>query len=62
MKYLYDNSNGKVYRQMISWIDSDDADLISTGILAIGNFARNDEHCIHMVKAGLSKKLIGKYI
>ncbi|KAI4470821.1 rap1 gtpase-gdp dissociation stimulator 1 [Holotrichia oblita] len=58
MKYLYDNGNGKVYRQMMSWIDSQDSDLVSTGILAIGNFARNDMHCIYMVQSGLSKKLI----
>ncbi|GJQ68543.1 hypothetical protein Trydic_g17111 [Trypoxylus dichotomus] len=58
MKYLYDESNGKVYHQMISWIDSQDLDLVSTGILAIGNFARNDVHCIHMVQSGLSKRLI----
>ncbi|KRT80317.1 Armadillo repeat containing protein, partial [Oryctes borbonicus] len=58
MKYLYDKSNGKVYHQMISWIDCQDLDLVSTGILAIGNFARNDVHCIHMVQSGLSKRLI----
>lgn len=59
MKLLYDNSNGKVYHQMVSWIDSSDSDLMSTGILAIGNFARSDAHCINMVESGLSRKLIG---
>lgn len=46
---------------MISWLDADDDDLISTGVLAIGNFARKDTHCIQMVKNGISKRLLSKY-
>lgn len=46
---------------MLSWLISDDFDLLSTGILAIGNFARNDIHCIQMVQHGVAKKLIGNF-
>ncbi|KAJ8950000.1 hypothetical protein NQ318_002411 [Aromia moschata] len=58
MYILYDNGKGKVYINMTTWLDSDDSDLLSTGILAIGNFARKDVHCIQMVQSGISKKLI----
>jgi hypothetical protein len=62
MYLLYNNGQGKVYENMITWLDSDDPDLLSTGVLALGNFARKDTHCIHMVQNGISKKLIGKSI
>ncbi|KAJ8974608.1 hypothetical protein NQ317_019353 [Molorchus minor] len=58
MHILYDNGKGEVYLNMVTWLDSDDSDLLSTGILAIGNFARKDVHCIQMVKNGVSKTLI----
>ncbi|KAJ8938448.1 hypothetical protein NQ314_011484 [Rhamnusium bicolor] len=58
MYMLYNDGVGKVYLNMITWLESDDSDLLSTGILAIGNFARKDVHCIQMVKNGISKKLI----
>jgi hypothetical protein len=58
MYLLYNNGQGKVYENMITWLDSDDPDLLSTGVLALGNFARKDTHCIHMVQNGISKKLI----
>lgn len=59
MEFLYDNGKGKVYEQMVFWLNSEDVDLLSTGILAIGNFARNDKHCIQLVDDGLAKKLLG---
>ncbi|RZC32954.1 rap1 GTPase-GDP dissociation stimulator 1-B [Asbolus verrucosus] len=59
MYLLYNNGKGKVYENMVTWLDSDDSDLLSTGVLAIGNFARKDTHCIQMVQNGISKKLIG---
>ncbi|KAG5893659.1 hypothetical protein JTB14_028813 [Gonioctena quinquepunctata] len=58
MYMLYNNGQGKVYTNMIIWLDSDDPDLLSTGVLAIGNFARKDIHCIQMVNDGISKKLL----
>lgn len=41
-----------------SWLDSYDIDLLTTGVLAIGNFARTDSHCTDMVERGVMKKLI----
>uniref|UniRef100_A0A336MA21 CSON013964 protein n=1 Tax=Culicoides sonorensis TaxID=179676 RepID=A0A336MA21_CULSO len=41
------------------WLDSYDIDLLTTGVLAIGNFARTDSHCTDMVQRGIMKKLIG---
>lgn len=58
MNILYNNGKGKMYENMLKWLDSNDLDLLSSGILAIGNFARNDQHCQQMVKNGISKKLI----
>ncbi|XP_066151798.1 GTPase-GDP dissociation stimulator vimar [Euwallacea fornicatus] len=58
MDELYNDGKGKMYCNMLTWLDSDDSDLLSTGILAIGNFARKDTHCIQMVKSGIAKKLI----
>nr|XP_023024992.1 rap1 GTPase-GDP dissociation stimulator 1 [Leptinotarsa decemlineata] len=58
MHMLYNKGQGKVYKNMIVWLDSDDSDLLSTGVLAIGNFARKDLHCIQMVEEGISKKLM----
>nr|XP_022910252.1 rap1 GTPase-GDP dissociation stimulator 1-B-like [Onthophagus taurus] len=58
MNLLYDNGNGIVYEQMITWMDSSDPDLVSTAVLAIGNFARSDAHCISMVEGELFRKLI----
>ncbi|KAF5282253.1 hypothetical protein FQR65_LT14385 [Abscondita terminalis] len=58
MDLLYNNGNGELYKNMLTWLNSDDFDLQSTGILAIGNFARNDAHCIQMVQNGIAKKLL----
>lgn len=59
MTLLYADGNGKVYKHMLSWLHSDDIDLMITGVLAIGNFARNDAHCIKMVHEGVSETLLG---
>ncbi|XP_030755329.1 rap1 GTPase-GDP dissociation stimulator 1 isoform X2 [Sitophilus oryzae] len=58
MNLLYNEGKGKTYQNMLTWLNSDDADLLSTGILAIGNFARNDFHCIQMVNDGIANNLI----
>ena len=63
MTLLYNNGDGHVYRETIKWIDeykdAHQKDMLCTAVLALGNFARNDNHCIHMVQTGLSVKLIG---
>lgn len=58
MHYLY---NTPLVKCMEDWLDSYDVDLLTTGVLALGNFARTDSHCIEMVKRGVTKKLLCKF-
>lgn len=62
MSLLYKDGEGVVFQNIIKWLSNEDPDLLSTGVLALGNFARKDVHCIHMMKKGISKKLIGNYL
>lgn len=55
MHYLY---NTPLLKYMEDWLDSYDIDLLTTGVLALGNFARTDSHCIEMVKRNITKKLL----
>ncbi|XP_050456937.1 GTPase-GDP dissociation stimulator vimar isoform X1 [Cataglyphis hispanica] len=58
MNFLYDNSNGPVYKKLVEWLESIDEDLQITAVLAMGNFARTDIHCKHMVEQGIHRKLL----
>lgn len=58
MNLLYADGKGKVFQGMVGWLTSTDDDLQITGVLAMGNFARTDKHCIQMVQLGVSKKLL----
>ncbi|XP_063982044.1 rap1 GTPase-GDP dissociation stimulator 1 [Diachasmimorpha longicaudata] len=59
MNYLYDNSNGEVYKKLVSWLEEDcDEDLQVAAVLAMGNFARTDAHCESMVVQGIHKQLM----
>lgn len=58
MNLLYDNGRGTTYKNMLQWMDSENTALVSTGILAIGNFARNDLHCFQMIEDGTAAKLL----
>lgn len=58
MNLLYADGKGKVFQGMVSWLTSTDDDLQITGVLAMGNFARTDRHCIQMVEQEVSKKLL----
>lgn len=40
------------------WLDSSDEYLVTTSVLAIGNFARTDNQCIKMVKEKVMPKLM----
>ena len=40
------------------WLDSSDEYLVTTSVLALGNFARTDNHCIKMVEDKVLLKLI----
>lgn len=43
---------------MESWLDETDTDLLTTAVLALGNFARTDSHCIHFVESQIMHKLL----
>lgn len=55
MEVLYASS---FLSHMIEWLDSEDNDLLTTGVLALGNFARTDKHCIDMVQNRVVDKLL----
>lgn len=59
MHYLYSTP---LLKYIEDWLDSSDTDLLTTGVLALGNFARTDSHCISMVENNVMKKLLGKKI
>lgn len=61
MNYLYNEGKGTSYKNMLVWLNCEDYDLLSTSILALGNFARNDNHCIQMVQNGIAKSLLSKF-
>lgn len=43
---------------MNTWLENDDVDLMTTSVLALGNFARTDEHCTRMVEDNMHIQLI----
>ncbi|XP_053663937.1 GTPase-GDP dissociation stimulator vimar [Anopheles marshallii] len=55
MHYLYATP---LLKCMEDWLDSYDVELLTTGVLALGNFARTDSHCIHMVEKKIMHKLL----
>lgn len=60
MHYLYKET--PLLKYIEDWLDSYDIDLLTTGVLALGNFARTDSHCIFMVENNIMKKLLGMAI
>ncbi|XP_077291236.1 visceral mesodermal armadillo-repeats [Arctopsyche grandis] len=58
MNILYADGSGEFYLSMIDSLSSDDVELAITSILAIGNFARTDTHCMHMMDTGVFVKLM----
>lgn len=59
MHYLYTET--PLLKYIEDWLDSYDVDLLTTGVLALGNFARTDSHCIFMVENNIMKKLLGMF-
>lgn len=55
MHYLYKTP---LLKYMEEWLDSSDVELLTTGVLALGNFARSDSHCIYMVENKIMHKLL----
>lgn len=56
MHYLYGNKD--FVQCMINWLSSTEPELLVTGVLAIGNFSRTEQHCIDMVENGIMNKLL----
>ncbi|XP_072940546.1 GTPase-GDP dissociation stimulator vimar [Epargyreus clarus] len=58
MHILYNKGVGEVYLTMVKWLDSPNYNLLTTAILAIGNFARQDDYCIQMMEDKIFDKLL----
>ncbi|CAB3258776.1 unnamed protein product [Arctia plantaginis] len=58
MRILYKNGMGEVYISMVKWLDSPNYHLLTTAVLAIGNFARQDDYCIQMMQDNIFDKLL----
>ncbi|GFQ73517.1 rap1 GTPase-GDP dissociation stimulator 1-A [Trichonephila clavata] len=57
MELLWENGQGVVYKETLSWLKSNDENLLIAGALATGNFARKDSHCIQMLADGVVEQL-----
>lgn len=62
MHLLYNKGDGDVYITMVKWLDSNNHHLLTTAILAIGNFARQDDYCTQMMEEKIFDKLLGKVL
>jgi len=55
MHYLDETS---LLSNIQQWLESKDEYLVNSSVLALGNFARTDNHCIKMVENKILLKLI----
>ncbi|KAJ8732450.1 hypothetical protein PYW07_015049 [Mythimna separata] len=58
MHILYNNGVGEVYQTSVKWLDSQNYQLLTTAVLAIGNFARQDDYCTQMMQDNIFDKLL----
>lgn len=58
MQILYNNGLGEVYMTVVKWLDSSNYHLLTTAVLAIGNFARQDDYCTQMMQDNIFDKLL----
>ncbi|CAH0627431.1 unnamed protein product [Chrysodeixis includens] len=58
MEILYNNGVGEVYVTMVKWLNSPNYHLLTTAVLAIGNFARQDDYCSQMMQDKIFDKLL----
>ncbi|ESO89034.1 hypothetical protein LOTGIDRAFT_228970 [Lottia gigantea] len=58
MELLFGGGKGPVFIESIKWLSSDNEHLQTSGALAIGNFARSDEHCQLLVENGIVEHLL----
>ncbi|CAG5130021.1 unnamed protein product [Candidula unifasciata] len=58
MEKLYASGEGSLFLQSLEWLSSEKECLKTLGTLAIGNFARRDAYCQHLVEKGVVSRLI----
>lgn len=58
MHILYNNGVGEVYQTVVKWLNSTNYQLLTTAVLAVGNFARQDDYCTHMMQDKIFDKLL----
>ncbi|KAL3877381.1 hypothetical protein ACJMK2_035099 [Sinanodonta woodiana] len=58
MELLFAKGDGPIFVESMKWLESDDEHLQLSGALAVGNFARSDEHCQKLVEEGLVDVLV----
>ncbi|XP_050393873.1 rap1 GTPase-GDP dissociation stimulator 1 isoform X1 [Patella vulgata] len=58
MEMLFGNGDGQVFVESVKWLSSENDHLKTSGALAIGNFARSDEHCRLLVENGIVEHLL----
>ncbi|XP_048256916.1 rap1 GTPase-GDP dissociation stimulator 1-like isoform X1 [Haliotis rufescens] len=58
MEQLFGGGEGPVFMESVKWLEGDTDTLKVSGALAIGNFARSDEHCHLLVEDGVMDKLL----
>ncbi|KAJ2939577.1 hypothetical protein O0L34_g14290 [Tuta absoluta] len=58
MHILYERGSGEVYATMVRWLSAASLHLLTTAVLAIGNFARQDDYCVKMMQDGIFDKLL----
>lgn len=59
MHILYNNGKGEVYQSVVRWLESSHHQLLVTAVLAVGNFARQDNYCEKMMNEHIFDKLLG---
>ncbi|XP_052235417.1 rap1 GTPase-GDP dissociation stimulator 1-like isoform X3 [Dreissena polymorpha] len=58
MEMLFGGGKGEIFKESLNWLDSDHEHLQLSGALAVGNFARSDEHCRFLVEHGVIQRLL----
>ncbi|KAM8852521.1 rap1 GTPase-GDP dissociation stimulator 1-B [Synchiropus picturatus] len=53
MQKCFGEGSGRVYQDVLSWLQSSNTQLQLSGALAIANFARNDSNCVKMLDLGV---------
>ncbi|XP_021361623.1 rap1 GTPase-GDP dissociation stimulator 1-like isoform X1 [Mizuhopecten yessoensis] len=58
MEVMFSKGEGLVFVETVKWLESDSPHLQLSAALAIGNFARRDEHCQKLAEQGIVEKLL----